>query len=319
LVDGRRTDGTMTSVNPGLTDLTVYAGAEVSSSTPHMVMLDHNDSCFYKALYDRNRIVAPIRDANGGIGDCVTTARDVTNGTRRDAAMSRLNSRLELQSARIAGMLHDEAGQFLAAAHMAIADIAHDVPPPVQARLQQVRLHLDEVAEQLRRISHQLHPGILEDLGPMQAIKSIAHAFTRQTGVQLAIDVHMDGPCPPAAGAAVFRFVEEALTNIGAHARATSGSIVITREGSRLVCAVCDDGAGFDVAATLERRGHSLGLMLMRDRLEAIGGTLHITSAPQQGTRLYAVIPRDGTARRHRRRSRDRSSGLSRPARARGL
>ena len=310
----------MTSVNPGFTDLTGYAGAEATGSTPHMVMLDHNDSCFYETLYDQNRTIAPIRDANGSTGDSVTTARDVTNGTRREAAMSRLNSRLELQSARIAGMLHDEAGQFLAAAHMAIADIARDVPPPVQARLQQVRLHLDEVTEQLRRISHELHPGILEDLGPMRAIKSIAQAFTRRTGVQLAIEVHMDEPCPPAAGAAVFRFVEEALTNIGAHARATSGSIAIAREGSRLVCAVCDDGAGFDVAATLERRGdRSLGLMLMRDRLEAVGGTLHIMSAPQQGTHLCAVIPRDATAYRHRRRSRDRSSGHSGPARARGL
>ena len=255
-------------------------------------MLNHHDSCFYEALDDRNRTNAPIRGANGSIGDCVTTDRDATNGTRMEAAMSRLSNRLDLQSARIAGMLHDEAGQFLAAAHMAIADIARDLPPPVQVRLQQVRLHLDEVAEQLRRVSHELHPGIVEDLGPLAAIKSIAQAFTRRTGVQLTIEMHMDEPCPTTAGAAVFRFVEEALANIGAHARATSGSIAIAREGSRLVCAVCDDGAGFDVAAALARGGRQrLGLMLMRDRLEAIGGTLHITSAPQRGTDLCAVIP----------------------------
>ena len=235
---------------------------------------------------------AAIRGTNGSIGGYVATDGDVTNGTRREAALSRLNSLLDLQSARIAGMLHDEAGQFLAAAHMAIADIARDLPQPMQVRLQQVRVHLDEVAEQLRRVSHELHPGILEDLGPIAAIKSIAQAFTRRTGVQMAIKMYMNEPCQQAAGAAVFRFVEEALANIGAHARATSGSITIARAGSRIVCTVRDDGGGFDVAATLERREHqSLGLMLMRDRLEAIGGTLHITSAPQQGTQLCAVIP----------------------------
>jgi signal transduction histidine kinase len=251
LVDSLRTDGTMTSVNPAFTDLTDY----------------------------------------GRIDDGVARARDVTSGTRKEAAMHRLNSRLELQSARIAGMLHDDACQFLASAHAAIADIALDVPPPVQARLQQVRLHLHQVTDQLRRISHELHPGILAVLGPIGAIRSIAQAFTERTGVRLAIEAQLDEPCP-AAGTAVFRFVEEALTNIGAHARATSASIAIAREGSRLVCAVCDDGVGFDVAATLARRAdHRLGLLLIRDRLEAMGGTLHITSTPEQGTYLCAVIP----------------------------
>jgi signal transduction histidine kinase len=248
-------------------------------------------------LVDSLTADAPIISVNPAFTDlpdylgAPAASRDVTYGTPAEAAMRRLNGRLELQSARIAGMLHDEACQFLASAHLAIADIARDVPPPVQARLQQVRLHLDEVTEQLRRISHELHPGILDVLGPIAAIRSIAQAFTRRTGVRLAVEAQLDDP-GPAAGAAVFRFVEEALANIGAHARATSASIAITREGSRLVCGICDDGVGFDVAATLARRGdHSLGLMLIRDRLEAMGGTLHISSTPQQGTCLCAVIP----------------------------
>lgn len=149
-----------------------------------------------------------------------------------------------------------------------------------------------------RDVTNGTHPGILEDLGPIAAIKSIAQAFTRRTGVRMAIKMYMNEPCHPAAGAAVFRFVEEALANIGANARATSGSITIAPAGSRLVCTVCDDGAGFDVAGTLDRREHQrLGLMRMRDRLEAIGGTLQITSAPQRGTQLCAVIPH--SARRH--------------------
>src|SRR5256885_2373440 len=91
--------------------------------------------------------------------------------------MRRLNTLLEVQSARIAGALHDEASQCLASAHLAIADIALDVAPPVQARLQEVRLQLNEVAAQLRRLSHELHPTILDDLDPIDAIKSAARTF----------------------------------------------------------------------------------------------------------------------------------------------
>lgn len=219
-------------------------------------------------------------------------ANDVVHDARIEAATRRLNTLLEAQSARIAGALHDEASQFLASAHMAIADIAQDVPPSVQARLQDVRLQLDEVAAQLRRVSHELHPSILDDLDPIDAVRSAARTFTRRTGVQLAIEAHMDGPCPPAAGGVVYRFVQEALTNIREHAQATAVSIAIAREGSRLVCTVRDDGVGFDVATTLACCGHRrLGLMLIRDRLEAAGGSLDITSAPRKGTRLRAVMP----------------------------
>jgi signal transduction histidine kinase len=226
------------------------------------------------------------------IGHFVTNAIDVTHATRTEAARRRLNSLLEAQSARIAGALHDEASQFLASAHLAIAAIAQDVPPPVQVRLQEVRLQLDEVAEQLRRVSDELHPSILDDLDPIDAIRSAARTFTRRTRVQLAIEARMDEPCPPAVGAILFRFVQEALTNIGAHARATTASVSIAREGSRLVCAVRDDGVGFDVAATLACCGHRrLGLMLIRDRLEAAGGSLDIASALRKGTRLRAVMP----------------------------
>jgi len=252
-------DGSIFCVNPAFTDLVGDAAAEALGSP---------------------------------FSQFVTPGRDVTHGQGTEAAMRRLNSLLERQSARIAGLLHDEAGQFLAAAHLAIADIARDVPPPVQARLQQVRMHLDEVVEQLRSISHELHPSIIDHLGLVEAVKFISRAFTRRTGVQLTIEAHLDEPCPATVGAVVYRFVLEALTNIGEHAQAASVSIAIAREGSRLLCAICDDGAGFDVAVTLASNGtHSHGLMLIRDRLEAVGGTLDITSAPQQGTRLRAIIP----------------------------
>lgn len=237
---------------------------------------------------DEERPIAAARDASGSVARMAAPA-SVAHGKPVELALRRLNDLVDLQSARVSDLLHDEASQVLAAVHMTIEDIAHDVPAPVQARLRRVRQHLHDVAEQLRRISHDLYPRIVDDLGVIDAIKFISRAFTRQTGVQLAIDVRVD-ECPAAVGAVVYRLVHEALANIGKHARASGASIVIAREGSRLVCTICDDGVGFDVAATLARHTN-LGLMLSRGRVEAAGGTLDITSAPQQGTRLRAAIP----------------------------
>jgi signal transduction histidine kinase len=210
---------------------------------------------------------------------------------KMELATRRLNSLVDLQSARIADVLHDDTSQVLASAHITLEDIARDLPPSAQARLHQVRQHLHDVADQLRRISHDLHPGIVDVLGTIDAIKFTARAFTHQTGVQLAIDVDLDQGCPAKPGAVLFRVVQEALNNIGEHAHAASASIAIAREDSRLVCTVCDDGVGFDVAAAPPGSAPRLGLALIRARLEALGGTLDITSVPQQGTRLRAAVP----------------------------
>jgi signal transduction histidine kinase len=213
-------------------------------------------------------------------------------GDAIEAATEQLNGLLELQSSRIAGVLHDEVSQVLAAAHMAIEEVAEESPAAVRARLHGVRRHLHEVAAQLRRISHDLHPGILEHMEVADAIACTSRAFTRQTGVQLKVAVDLDRPCSPTIDAVVYRFVQEALTNIGAHAHAACASITLAREGTRIVCTVSDDGVGFDVPGTVARTPNGgLGLRLIQGRLEALGGTLEITSAPQHGTRLRAAIP----------------------------
>src|SRR3954463_7231111 len=143
-------------------------------------------------------------------------------------ALRRLTTLLALQSAQISGVLHDEASQVLAFAHLAIEDISADVPAPVQARLDGVRQHLHAVADQRRRLSHDLPPAIVDDLGAVGAITFIVRDFTRATGIALAIEVDVQEPCPANKGALLFRFVQAALANIRDHARATAASVTIT-------------------------------------------------------------------------------------------
>jgi signal transduction histidine kinase len=209
-----------------------------------------------------------------------------------ELAARRLNSLIEQQSARLAALLHDDTSQVLASAHMAIEHLACDVPVEARTRLQEVRQHLHSVAEQLRRVSQELHPSIVEDLGVNKAIEFMLREFTRRTGVTLLASVQVDERWSAALGAVVYRFVEEALNNIDEHARATRASVTIACTGSRLLCTVSDDGVGFDVDRTLAGGANRrLGLELVRARLEASGGTLEVTSTPQRGTRLCAVIP----------------------------
>jgi signal transduction histidine kinase len=222
----------------------------------------------------------------------VTTGRDITHRKRAEEALRRLTIQLELEAARIAGVLHDEAGQFLASAHIMLADTARDLPASVQARLQQVRQYLDQVEAQLRRLSHELHPSILDDLGLVEAVRFIADTFARRTGISITVDAYLAKAETRSIATAVYRFVQESLTNMGKHARATTGAIVLRREGSLLCCSVRDDGVGFDADGALShgsRRG--IGLTLIQDRLEAFGGELKILSAAGQGTELRMTIP----------------------------
>jgi signal transduction histidine kinase len=224
-----------------------------------------------------SRFGAPARDAGG---------RNV------EQAQGRLNSLVETQSARIADLLHDEVSQVLASAHITLDDVAQDVPVSAQMRLLQIRQHLHSVAEQLRRVSHALHPGIVDDLGMVEAITFTSRVFTRRTGIPVALSVRMDEPCSPSIGTLVYRLVHEALANIGQHAHATTATITVAKEGTDIVCIVSDNGEGFDVAATLASdASRHLGLRLIKGRLEAAGGGLDIVCVTGQGTRLRAVVP----------------------------
>lgn len=307
--------GTIIYVNPAFEGLTGFSAAEAIGATPRLLSSGRHDAPFYERLwttilsgqifrfvvtnkskdgqlFEEDQTITPIRDGNGRISHFVTTGRDITHRKRTEEALRRLNNQLEVESARIAGVLHDEAGQFLASAHITIADIARDVPPSVQARLQQVRGHLDEVAAQLRRVSHELHPSILDDLGLLDAIRFVANTFARRTGIRITVDADLEHRCTKPVATVVYRLAQEALTNMGKHSHATSGIIVLRREESVLRCTIRDDGVGFDPDQMLAHGGRrGLGLMLIQDRLEAVGGALQVVSTLGQGTELRMTIP----------------------------
>jgi signal transduction histidine kinase len=212
----------------------------------------------------------------------------------RDAisALHRVNETLEQEIQRIAHAVHDEAGQLLTAARLAMSGVAHDLNPSLRERLQEVGTILDQAEKQLRRLSHELRPTILDDLGLVPALQFLTEGISRRAELSIRIRSSLEGRYAPNIETALYRVIQEARTNVTKHARAKNVEIQLTNVAKNLHCLVHDDGVGFDVPSVLlckERTG--LGLVGIRERLNAVGGTLQIDSVVGRGTELLVKIP----------------------------
>ena len=308
-------DGVIEYVNPAFEGLTGYTREEAIGGTRRILKSGEHEKEFYRdlwetlltgqvfrgvfvnkkkhgELYYEDQTITPLRDEQGTISHFVATGRDITHRKRTEEAMRRLNERLDREAERIGNLLHDEAGQFLTSAHIMLAEIARDLPPPARKRLQEVRLHLDQVEKRLRTLSHELRPRILDDLGLPAALEFLAEGVAKRTGMQIRAVSSLDEQLPRMTEATIYRVAQEALTNTSKHARATRVTILLEQSAGRVRCSIRDDGVGFDVSAVLARRGDSsLGMRGIQDRVEALGGTLQVVSEPGHGTELLATIP----------------------------
>jgi len=308
--------GVIEYVNPAFEQMTGYTREETVGRTPRILNSGRQSQKFYETLwtailagrayrtmtvnrrkdgtlYDEDQTITPIRDEAGAITHFISTGRDVTQRRRTQEALRRLNTQFEHEATRIAGILHDEAGQFLTAAHLQLAELAEQVTSDALEKIQDVKKTLNQVEEQLRRLSHEIHPRVVEDLGLVEAATFLADAFARRTGIAVTVHANLDRRYSIAVETLLYRLVQEGLTNMSRHSRATEGSVTVSRAEAELSCVVQDNGVGFEPADSAGGGTVNLGLRLMRDRLEAVGGMLTIRSAPGQGTVLTARIPLD--------------------------
>ena len=207
------------------------------------------------------------------------------------SALRRLNEMLEGEAKRIAHALHDQAASIVASATLELDMAITDMPKETRDRFAFVRQLLDETGEQLRHLSHELRPTILDDLGLGAALGFLAEGFERRTRVRVHVRSTGRERFPPAVESALYRIVQEALNNAFAGA---SLNVVISLElhENALHCVIADDGMGFDVAAVLGgRKRRGLGLLGMRERADSIGGMCHIRSIPREGTTIEVVVP----------------------------
>jgi signal transduction histidine kinase len=212
----------------------------------------------------------------------------------RDAtALSRqVTDRLDAQAKRISQALHDQAAQFVAAAHVAVADAARDLPEATRRRLEEVRAHLNCIEEEFRRIAHELRPRILDDLGLMPAVQFLADSAERRCGLRVTVDGEVERPLPHDVEITVYRMTQEAVSNATRHAHAKQLHVTFEQTPRTLVCAIEDDGVGFNSGAVSARGGETgFGLPGLTDQVLALGGSLMVDSVPGRGTKVTAMIP----------------------------
>lgn len=213
--------------------------------------------------------------------------------TRLREVAARALSAAEEERKRIARELHDETAQMLAALLIRIRVVRNSRDPQaVGPLLDGMREDVAQALEGIRRFARGLRPPALDELGLVPAIEGHARSLEEISG--LAIDFRADdvaGHLPPEAELATYRIVQEALSNVVRHARATRARVTLARQDDRLVVTVEDDGRGFDPANALSTDGGGLGLFGMKERAGYIGGRVEVASTPGAGTRVRAEIP----------------------------
>jgi signal transduction histidine kinase len=207
-------------------------------------------------------------------------------------ALLRVNEMLEEQSKRIAHAVHDEAGQLLAAVFIRLEQAARELPASYGSCFQEIKQMLELIELQLREISHDLRPAVLDDLGLIPALQGLIERVSKRSGIAINLANPPTGRrLPSGIETALYRVVQESLTNAAKHAKASRIEIRIWHDLNEVQCSVRDNGTGFDLNEVLSRKGsRGLGLVGIRERVESVGGTVSIHSFPGKGTELQVTI-----------------------------
>jgi len=207
-----------------------------------------------------------------------------------------LQSIREEDSKRIAREIHDELGQSLTALKMDLSWLASRFPGEIPDRKQlvdKIRAManlIDRTIQTVQKISAELRPGLLDDLGLIPAIEWQAQEFQKRTGIDCQLELGCESiDSDPDRSTAIFRVLQEALTNVARHSSASQVHISLKKNFDKLELRVTDNGIGITGKAL--RAVDSLGLMGMRERLHPFGGELRIQGWPKKGTTLTVILP----------------------------
>lgn len=250
----------------------------------------------------------PILDKDGKPIIVGAVGIDITRRRRAEEALWESEQRLrfltsqlltaqERERKRISMELHDELGQSLAVLKLQIRAVERgfgDSQQDLKADCRELLDYLDGVIDNVRRLSRDLSPAILEDLGLQSALKYLINGVSKHYKVSHSFEVaDLDQLFPSDAQIIIYRIFQECLTNISKHAGASEVSITIRENDGLVSIALEDNGAGFDPAQVSSRRiaGRGLGLAALNERARMLGGTLEIRSQPGAGTKVTCVIP----------------------------
>lgn len=208
-----------------------------------------------------------------------------------------LLSAQELERKRISMELHDELGQSLNVIKLRLRIVEKklgDDQGPIRQDCEELLAYMNQVIEDVRRISLNLSPTVLEELGLTSSLRWLLSTFAGNSSAKVISDIEeIDNLIPDNKWITIYRIIQEAVTNIGKHSQAQKVSVVVRRSGGDVYFAVEDDGKGFtpDVAAAQGGSGDGLGLKIMNERVLMLGGLFELRSREGEGTRIAFSIP----------------------------
>lgn len=194
--------------------------------------------------------------------------------------------------------LHDRVGQNLTALNINLDIVLNSLPaslkPKLGPRLMDSLALVNSTADAIEDVMSELRPPMLDDYGLLTALRWLSKQFSQRTGIRAALkDSGQLERMDSAAEVALYRMVQEALTNVAKHADAKQVDITVTGSAGNISLTVIDNGIGFD-SASMDRFSTRTGwgIISMRERAQAVGGTVTIESAPGKGTRVIIIVPR---------------------------
>jgi two-component system CheB/CheR fusion protein len=199
----------------------------------------------------------------------------------------------EEERQRVARELHDDISQRLSVLEILLHEMMNGAPMSMAPeRIESVRAQVQTLNNDVRQISHRLHPAILQDLGLPTALKAMVQEFGERENMPATYTSNdLPGDWPPEAATALYRIAQEALRNVSKHAGKTHVKVILSGADRQLQLRVTDFGQGFD--EDTESPAHGLGMISMQERARLAGGTLEVKSSLGHGTTVTAVIPLD--------------------------
>lgn len=244
-----------------------------------------------------------VHHEGGRFGGALGMVTDITQRKQAEAELRRSNELIremasklltaqEEERRRISRELHDDIVQKAAALAIGVSRVRREfttADQPIASELAGIQKGIFELADDIRKLSHRLHPAVLEHVGLVAALKSFTEEFSRAEGLEVKLTVPEGrDPIPREIGVCIYRVVQEWLRNIARHAHAKSAEVILSIAGNDLHLAVKDKGCGFDVDRA---RGSGLGMVSIEERVRLCQGTVEIHSQLNRGTTLTARIP----------------------------